>query len=183
MKLKEHFLSMVFYFYAFWSKLYRKIWQRKYKKIKLSKGLVPNEAQKLLDKMEWRKDSYKEFFDSIGSPNWFQYCLNEVLENRAQPKGSLDCDDFASWFAHAIHPRFRPQLLSVMFVTNDGVMTGHAVCVWEDDFGKYYHSGVGFTRGHFRNYKEIIKDLSVVFDAKSIIGGFIFPCLRDKCRR
>jgi hypothetical protein len=166
--------GLIFFIYSSWSKLYRKIWHLKYANVQVMQGLTPSEAQKFLNIMQWRKDSSKEFFDSIGSPNWFQHCLNEVINLKKQPKGALDCDDFASWFAHAIHPRFRPILFSIVYLDKDEKLTGHVVCVWQDSFGKYNHSGIGLSRRGFDSYKDITKDIVHIFNIKKIVGGYIF---------
>ena len=65
-------------------------------------GLSPNGAWDNIRLLQWRKDGWKELFDSVGDPHWIQHCINEMHAGNPQPEGSLDCDDFSIWCTNCI---------------------------------------------------------------------------------
>ena len=104
--------------YFIWSKVYRWLWQRKYRFVPLQQDLSVEAADKELRHLKWRADGWRELWDSTGSPHFVQHAINEVKEGREQPKRSLDCDDFSSWASHTIHKMYDPLLFSVGYAKN-----------------------------------------------------------------
>jgi hypothetical protein len=166
--------------------VYRNIWHKKYKKIKLFKNLTPAEAQGYVDRLAWQKDGIKEFFDSIGEPGWFQFCLDEVLAGKQQPRGALDCDDFAIWCCNVLDEKYKPLLFSQIWAYKNRKnkktlnFSGHSVCVFvmPGRFGvhkKYYHIGNWGLAGPFYTLKELSKDMCREVNATPINW-----CLYDK---
>lgn len=138
-----------------WSKLYRKIWQRKYNKVKLDTNLSLKEVNEKLSRLTWIKDGWKELWDAIGSPKHVQKEIIRLESGSPQSGEALDCDDFSCWAANCInYHKYDPILLSVSWAVVDydnkpwyvklfkpfTQFTGHMVCVvWDQDEEKLKH--------------------------------------------
>lgn len=124
-----YWMVMKLRLYKFWSKLYRFLFHRKYKKTSINQFLHFDDVKQNIQKLTWTRDGIKEFFDAIGSPHWVQHCLNEIDNGKKQPKGALDCDDYAVWCAHALIHGYKNRLLSVVYEKPDGSIGGHMICM------------------------------------------------------
>lgn len=142
--------------YFIWSKLYRFLFHKKYREVQLDIDLSPAAALKKMNKLTWTKDSVKEMGDALGSPQWVQHCINEVLSGRAQPRGALDCDEFAVWSATCIDHTLFPGCLNVFW--RGKKFTGHNVCVYRMNMSLYYIGNWGVF-GPFTMLKDIILDI------------------------
>ncbi len=133
--------------YPAWAKTYRRLSQKKYNGVDLDLGLSPREAQNKMNTISWHRDTWREAWDSVGSPQWVQHCIDEVGKGNPQPAGALDCDDFTSWAVNVIDPIYEPFFFGQGWSPIKGNVvsfksTGHAVCVVRmKDTGKLYHCG------------------------------------------
>jgi hypothetical protein len=147
----------VFWWVA-WSGVYRWLHHRKYKKVMLDCNMTPECAATFMSKIKWTKDGVKELWDSCGSPNWVQHVINTLADGKAQPKGSLDCDDFSVWAANVLSKTYDPKIL-VFAWTVDEKLRGHAVCVGKSSSGLLFHLGNwGLWRG-FVSHNHICRDM------------------------
>ena len=135
-----HFLVHYLRLYSTWSKTYRFIWQKKYDHIQVDHGLSPLEANQRIAHLVWKPDGIREFFDAIGSTQFVQHCINEVKIGNEQPIGALDCDDFAAWCQEAISREYETEFFTVSWLAGWSVR-GHAVCLYKDHDGFWYHIG------------------------------------------
>lgn len=157
-------------YYFVWSKLYRFLFQRKYKHVKLKHYSILENIDKLFLKLQWRKDGFKELWDSIGSANWVQYCLDEIEGGHPQPKGALDCDDFSNYAANVYMPHWGEEvyLCSIGYKKSDKKISGHMICVVKRENGTYSHlSNWGLFNG-FEDIQSVIKD--ILKNDKQLIG-------------
>jgi len=135
--------------------------QRKYKDVKLLSGITPRAAQDKMDKITWKKDTWREAWDSVGAPQWVQHCLNEIEEGKTQPEGALDCDDFACWAAKVIDAEYEPYFFGQGWAPIvDGVVgfktTGHAICVVKSPVeGELWHCGNWGLIGPFSTLRDV----------------------------
>lgn len=125
--------------YAGWSRVYRFLWERKYNVVKLHTYASLAELGAYLETKAklWAADSWRQFFDAIGTPGRVQLRF-EGLEPITD---GLDCDDFAIWIANVVqrslasgklsirHQVTAPQLLTVTWLDAKGHATGHNVCL------------------------------------------------------
>jgi len=160
--------------YSAWSKIYRFIWQRKYKNVKLKTGLSPEKVSRLMSRIEWKPDGLRELFDAVGSPNYVQYCLNQILLGKEQPNTSLDCDDFAIWGLNVINEKYDPLFFTVSWFKGWRA-NGHAVCLYRSiDNKELYHLGNWGIRGPFASIDEVINDMLMLVDADELLGFSIY---------
>lgn len=125
--------------YKAWSLLYRAVWERKFKGVKISTFA----SMELLVKFvggggRWRGDSWKALWDAISSPQRVQQIFSGV---EPQPETDLDCDDYMSFTAAAIEKSLamgvmvEPHLLNVWCLTvmwmKGWKATGHNVVLLE----------------------------------------------------
>jgi hypothetical protein len=153
--------------YPGWARLYRFLRQRKYVTTDLPVGLSPQQAQEEMDSLEWQKDTWREAWDSVGSPQWVQHCINEIAYGREQPKGALDCDDFSSWAVNVIDGSWQPLFFGQGWAPRDErgragfKVTGHAVCVVEDPTsGELWHCGNWGLIGPFQTLRDVGNHIS-----------------------
>lgn len=166
--------------YAFWSRIYRFIWHRQYSSPKgslyspLAQNLEPRVAQEAMDKVRWRPDRFKELWDAVGSPHWFQYVVDQVNLGEQQPSGANDCDEYATWAASVVNKSYNPHMLTVTWieeVPSDNGSTrykigGHNLCFlcWPmllDTNAKlmYRHLGNWGLSQTFRSSEELLTDI------------------------
>lgn len=147
--------------YPAWAKAYRWLRQRKYKRLEMPSQLNPREAQNRMNKVKWQKDTWREAWDSVGSPQWVQHCMNEIELGNPQPEGALDCDDFTSWAVNTIDPSYEPYFFGQGWAPIiDGEVgfkaTGHAVCVVKMPYsGKLWHCGNWGLIGPFDTLRDV----------------------------
>ena len=144
--------------YGLWHRLYSFLYHRKYKNIKLNIGISPRDAWNDISLLQWKKDSWKELFDSVGDPRWVQYCINQIHMGYPQPEGSLDCDDFSIWCVNCISDQNSPVYFTQSYMKTSYTAGGHAVCVYKDE-GSYYHISNWGIRGPFASMAEISSDI------------------------
>ena len=147
-KIVQRAMPVCISLWILWSRVYRFIYHRKYKGIPLPRGLSPDDVATALAKLRWQRDSWKEMFDVCGSPNYVQFCLEQVNSGKEQPVGALDCDDFACWAATVMDEKYLPQIMSVVWVDYNHNVNGHCICVyWVGS--EAYHVGNWGVRGPF----------------------------------
>lgn len=169
------------------TRLLRAVWSWVYQKLgryesKAKKGyLTPVLAQREMNKVVWRADTWRELGDASGSPHRFQYILNEIAKTGKQPKIASDCDDYASWAQYVLKPEYEPLILSFYYI-RDGKLQGHAVCGFVD-----YHSRDTTGIGHIGNWglrpacrdlRELLKiSLGVNDQGTSVRTHFLSWCV------
>jgi len=144
--------------YFLWSRFYRWLYHRKYKNYTVSADLKPGTATAMAKKLTWTKDGKRELWDAVGSPHWVAYCISEVSKGRPQPKGALDCDEFAVWCAASIRPEYHPKVISVSWMSDKKRTGGHNLCLFERD-GGYFHTGNWGKHGPFVDRSATILDV------------------------
>lgn len=92
-------------YYKYWSKLYRFLFQRKYKNIELKKYFKLEDINNIFFNIKWKKDGFKELWDAIGSPQNFQNTINLINSGKKQSEDALDCDDFAQYASMVYTPK------------------------------------------------------------------------------
>lgn len=169
---KLYFGHLIFFWWRNWSRLYRRLYHKKYKNNKISENLGLEYVLRCMSFLTWTKDSTKELWDSCGSPHWVQYVLNEIiLHKRAQPRGSLDCDDYSVWAAHALKSDFNPKLLSVCWIDKEGKMRGHVMCLCQHPALKtWFHIGNWGMSRQFVSLNQMCKNIKKTTQAKCFVG-------------
>jgi hypothetical protein len=151
----QRFYRVGLFWWKWWSKLYRWLHHRKFYYIPLEENLKPAQVQNKLHLVKWTKDGPKELWDSCGSPHWVQNVIDEVHAGQPQPKGALDCDDFAMWAVHSVGKKYNPRIFSFTWIgtTLDPYggekkkIQGHAMCLIteknriRDPKARLYHIG------------------------------------------
>ena len=177
-------LLMATRLYLVWSKLYRKLYHRKYeKKYKVDNNLKPWSATQMAKQLTWVRDGRRELWDAIGSPCWVEYCVREVTAGRKQPKGSLDCDEFAVWCASRIRLEFEPIVLNVFW--RDGKKrSGHNLCMFRRD-GSYFHTGNWGKHGPFVSLSATVEDvlLQKGLGPEDLIGWSLYDPKKLKLKK
>jgi len=153
-----------------WSQLYRYIYQRKYRSVPVERLGTPEEVQGRLNILRWRKDSFRELWDAVGSPHWVQHCINAVLCGHSQPAGALDCDEFAVWAAQSLAPTFEPVVMNVFWHTD--TYTGHHVCLYRLN-GLFYCLGNWGKMGPYPSTKAAAEAIVAKTDG-SLVGWSTF---------
>lgn len=177
-----YFLVHKLRIYPTWAKVYQWLHQRRYLDTSLPKNLTPIEAQIKMDKLRWRPDKAKEAWDAVGSAGWVQHCLNKIESGKPQPDGALDCDDFAAWAIKTIGSKYYPKFFGQGWHaknrngTDSFKIQGHAVCVIQDEKGKFFHCGNWGINGPYDNLTDASLDI-----IRRVDGGSAFAwCLYDK---
>ena len=156
-----------------WSKVYRAIFHGKYWVYPVYTVALPT-VVRWLALLKWTADAAPELWDSCGSPSWVQYCIQEILAGRPQPKGSLDCDDSSVWAAHALPPEYEPRLMTVVWLNQRGTVSGHVVCL-----GNEPADAVLFHLGNWGMYeapsdlRSAVTQILGLANAKALIGWAI----------
>jgi hypothetical protein len=152
--LAKFFYPVAIWYWPKWSKIYRWLWQREYKDIKLDENLSPVQANEKVRKLTWRADGAWALGDACGSPHWVQYALNKVVAGLPQPKGYLDCDDFSSWCVDVVDRKHDPRIFTFSWMSKDGKLAGHAMCLVRQKDGRVYHIGNWGLYGPYLNLRE-----------------------------
>ncbi len=167
---KLSFFRLFFVVSFIWSKLWSKVYNffsgmNKYKKmVTLPTDLTPANAQQELSKLTWAADTWKQLWHVVAPAAWTQYCIEAIKQVRKQPKGPLDCDEFAAWGHHCMDNKYSPRSLYVYWLDASGKLQGHAVCVYmvwhaSDKIFKYGHIG---NWGHFgatTGFSELVENM------------------------
>lgn len=135
------FYRVMLWWWGVWSAIYRFFYHRKYRKVPLSQDLSAMAASQLMRRLKWTKDGAKELGDAVSSPHWVQHVVNQVAIQRPQPKGPLDCDDFAIWAAHVMREEYNAKIFTFAWLGEDDKIHGHAVCLCNYGKASMFHVG------------------------------------------
>jgi hypothetical protein len=125
---------------AFWSHLYRLLFEFPYRNIQISTYASYEALLEVTSKLIWTADGAKQLWDATSSPQWVEY----VAKWRAD-KHVGDCDEFAVYNAAALNKSLREKkftgdpdlvgahMMTVMWVDADGVWGGHNVALLVKD--------------------------------------------------
>jgi len=158
-----------------WSWLYRCLYQRKYRSVPIEEMGTPDAVQGRLNILKWKKDSFRELWDAIGSPHWVQHCINTMLSGNDQPDGAMDCDEFAVWAAKALIPFYKPVVLNVFWRSK--TYSGHNVCLYQMD-GAFYSIGNWGKMGPKSSAKAMAEAIASRADGALIGWAEFTPDLR-----
>lgn len=120
-----------------WSKIYRFLYERKFKDVKLTKYANFTELSKFVGSQTWVADKFKQLWDATSTPQKVQW----VADNT--PKHEIgDCDEFAIYSVNVVEdglsdgtfndPNLHVQdayMLTVCWVNQDNKLMGHNVCL------------------------------------------------------
>jgi hypothetical protein len=151
--------------YPIWSRIFQLIYHTKYRRVKLDSNLGLEKILEKISLLTWVPDKEKALFDAFGSPHWVQFCINKLESGKPQPKGYLDCDEFAIWVANTIKKEYNPKILNVSWY--DVKLHGHNLVLLEKN-NKYRHiSNWGLSR-EFETFNKLL--LSIIKKEKNLIG-------------
>ncbi len=106
-----------------WSRLYRRLFEGRYRNVALPAAASLGEIQQVLSQLTWVPDDWRRLFDSVSYP--------EATWARRQD----DCDGFAC-LAAALLRRWRPETRPVLLtVIVSPARDSHTVCIFEEDDG------------------------------------------------
>lgn len=115
------FLYMRLSVYKYWSYLYRAVWERKFRDVKISTFATIALLVKFVGGGgRWRKDSWRALWDAVSSPQRVQQIFAGV---EPQPETDLDCDDYMSFTAAAIDKSLAAGLLAAEHLLNVWCLT------------------------------------------------------------
>lgn len=160
------FYIVMIVWWRLWSNAYRFFYQRKYKKVELSKDLSSAAATTLMRRLTWTKDGPKELWDAVSRPGWVQHVINVVTEGGEQPEGSLDCDDYATWAAHTLRKDYNAKILTFAWIDTRGRSYGHAVCLCNHGTTNMFHVGNWGKLTGFRSLRDVCEDMMRRTDAE-----------------
>lgn len=142
-------LFIKLHLYKLKSQLYRALFERKYRDVKI--GVVARLARipPIIDHgKKWRADGWRELFDAVSSP---QRCQQIFLGLAPVPRSGLDCDEHAIYVAAVLKESLEAGLCGEDGVANPRFFTvvwmdpktwkpyGHNVCLLEvPQPGKYF---------------------------------------------
>jgi hypothetical protein len=133
--------------------------------------------------LTWTADGPRELWDAVASPHWVQHCINLRMAAQPQPKGGLDCDEFAEWAALAITSRYMPYCLNVFWKTKGGGFNGHHVCVYMLRGDEYYHIGNWGKLGPYDSESSLIRDILIRTNAEYLVGWAVWEPRTMELRR
>ena len=167
-------LSKVFYplairWWSLWSKAYRYFFLKRYDEVTLERDLPYTTVNEKLKKLRWAKDGYKALGDACSTPQWTQYCLNEVRRGNEQPKGYLDCDDFSVWACNVTSQQFFPRMFAFAW-QEGGKIKGHVMCLVRMKNGKLHHTGNWGLHGPYFNLRDACEDIIKLKNANGAVG-------------
>jgi len=168
--LTKLFYPVALFWWPTWSKIYRRLYHRKYKDVILDICQSPQQAMEEMQKLKWAPDNSRALWDAIGDARWVQHCINTVDQTGKQPKGSLDCDEFAVWAAQCTHPRFDPKIFIYSWITRSGKLKGHAMCWVRTKDGRFFHIGNWGQYGPYRNLREACSVILTLGNGSETVG-------------
>ena len=172
--LAKFFYPVAIWYWPKWSKIYRWLWQGEYKDVKLDENLSPVQANEKVRKLTWRADGAWALGDACGSPHWVQYALNKVVAGLPQPEGYLDCDDFSSWCVNVVDKKHDPRIFTFSWMSKDGKLAGHAMCLVRQKDGRVYHIGNWGLYGPYLNLREACSVILTKKGSNEPIGWSLF---------
>lgn len=120
--------------YKYWSLLYRRIYERQYDGVPIAVHPDLQALAGFVARQKWQKDSVRELFDAVSSPNTVQarWQGHDIV-------GGNDCDEFAIYLTAATR-----KSLAYGKMQNDGVTRSYFFTVtWFE-----HERGLGIPRGH-----------------------------------
>ena len=160
--------------YQNWSRLYKFLFQRKYKNmVYIDTTTSPEALQLRLDRITYHKDTIKQLFDVVHSPYYCKYVL-DCAEKNDQPEGSFDCDDYSMLAIHMLDEHFNPKLLGVTYKKKNKKFKfgGHMVCYFETLYG-FRHMGNQGLSTVYKSLEAMVKDIAYRADG-DLIGYTVF---------
>jgi hypothetical protein len=156
--MKYHLLRALFWAwfktrgYYFWSKLWRAVLERDYRKQELTQYAHIEQLEEHLSKMTWVSDPLGGVFDVISSPQKVEAVLRKKLMGESEVAHVGDCDEFAQYAADRIQEMVdagktklqSPRFVSVNWLDKDGGFHGHNICVFYNPADKRW--------GHIGNW-------------------------------
>lgn len=121
--------------YRRWSRLYRWLWERKYRDVPLTEYTGFIELARVVRSKNWVADGPRQLWDAISTPQAAQWLIDA-----RDSKQSFDCDEFAIYLCNVIQRALQkgafadPNLVEACFFTvtwivpSTGEMGGHNVC-------------------------------------------------------
>lgn len=148
------FLYLRLHGYQLWSYLYRFVWERKYKSVKIHRFERLALLVDFIRLQKWKADSWKEMFDAVSSPEKVQ----AIGQDASGDHLIGDCDEFAVYLANAISVSLKAGMMAADGIANPRFLTitwidkktkkagGHNVCLLE------YPSEVGSSLYAYMDY-------------------------------
>lgn len=164
--------------YRLKSNLYRALFERDFKDIKLQLFYDFHTLGKFIKPDAWRGDNLLSLFDAVGYPGKAQ----KVFEGKLHPAANFDCDEFAIWLTCTIQRCMVADTLPVQgvgFMTviyaKDGLkISGHNVCLFgrivEGDL-KYFVMDYDLPRGPYATPQEAAGAVAEVYGAEPLCFG------------
>jgi hypothetical protein len=160
--------------FKYWSKLYRFMFEKKYKKNTVEKVPKLETIHNKIKHLKWQPDGFKELYDVCRNPEYGQYLINNHTLGLEPPKGAFDCDDFASYCSAAFNPRDKNdigKILTVTYIdeTKKLKVGGHVVfCVYHGFEKKY--SVLSNWGLELKKYNTIAEVVDYVLVGRQLIG-------------
>ncbi len=177
-------------FYYTWSKIYRWLWERKWRYVDIPIYKSFTEITEVVGKMQWRRDGYRELWDAVSTP---YATYGKFLAG----KKVGDCDDISLFAGYCINkanaatllqkPMWKIGLLSCPWLDRKNKVGGHNVCAfaYQEPNGdiKWGHIS-NWYRGYFRwGFPSLIDVVrSILSEKKAISLGWAFASLDLKLR-
>lgn len=137
--------------YYLWSKFWRALLERKYRKQKLQQYAHLDQLVAALAHMSWTEDPLKGVFDVISTPQKVE-AIFQLARLQDQKPRIGDCDEFAVYAADRIadlrqrnQVTFTPFFMTINWFDKDGVFHGHNICALERANGEWGHMGNWFS--------------------------------------
>lgn len=171
--MKKFFLKILVWFalkcrlYYVWSKIYRFLYERKYRHVVLPKLNSIEEVEDLIGNISWRKDKWYMLWDAISIP---QAAYGRYLDKKA----GGDCDDISILAVHLIEDLIKRRkvqnflqvgLLSVPWLDMSNKVGGHNVCIIKykmDDklyYGHISNWNMGRVRWAFTSKEAVVDEI------------------------
>jgi hypothetical protein len=127
--------------YYFWSRVYRFLYERKYKNVQLPYYGHLKDLEKVLGEMIWIEDDWTMLWDAISTPQ----ATYQRHVDRQDDEDAGDCDDISLFAANRIYDRgsilrsdndedsylVKVGLLSCPWISAKGKAGGHNVCAFQ----------------------------------------------------
>ena len=172
--------------YYAWSRMYRWLWQRRYKDVVIPSYTTLDGIASVVARMRWRADGWRELWDAISDPRaTWSYHVNDL----GKEGPANDCDDISMWAvdriqqavdAGALNEVDEVGMLSVPWL-DDGEAGGHNVCVvcMFDGWRHMSNWHNGKLIGPFDDLQDVTRD--VLAGRKSL--GWAYCSSKLKLRR
>lgn len=177
------FLYMRLSGYKYWSYLYRAVWERKFRDVKIRTfATIPLLVKFVGGGGHWRKDSWRALWDAVSSPQRVQQIFAGI---EPQPTHDLDCDDYMSFTATAIEKSLAAGLmgedhlknvwcLTVMWMEG-WAATGHNVVLLEyyspeEDCIVYSYMDYDGPSPKKKTKQEVVDMVRLKYGGKDMVG-------------